>query len=60
MFLVELARYFSTVFSKHLDAMTTKCKNDSDCEVFAVKNIKSAFSEGEAEPVYSYVGRLLF
>lgn len=42
------------------NAVKQECKNDSDCEVFAVKNVKSAFSEGEAEPVYSYVGRLLF
>lgn len=71
-FSVVLPSSFSTVFSKHLDAMTAlspsganavkqECKNDNDCEVFAVKNVKkSAFSKGEAEPVYSYVGRLLF
>lgn len=62
MFLVELPGSFSTALSKHLDAITAQwvIKNDSDCKVFAVKNVKSAFSEGEDEPVYSYVGRLLF
>lgn len=51
-FSVVLPSSFSTVFSKHLDAMTAlspsganavkqECKNDSDCEVFAVKNVKS-------------------
>lgn len=50
-FSVVLPSSFSTVFSKHLDAMTAlspsganavkqECKNDS-CEVFAVKNVKS-------------------